>query len=740
MNSAKVTELELELLNGDGDSWLAVARATAPDADEPRGISGPDAVEVHVDLDELLDTPDEDYGAVLTDGLFGPPDELNRLGQFFLTELQLAQRNQRAVRLRVAVGPRAERMHGVRWELLRDLAHRERYLMENSQVFFSRYLDSTDARTASLRSWGSLRALVVVAGWQEQKNLTVKGAAPGATRNVPLTPTAVDDEIARARASLPTRDVIVLGAEGNATVNRVFEALGTGVDVLYLVCHGYIQPRSWVEGFDPDRVARDPDAGDARLVLHNDQGEPVSVRARDFTMRFQGLRKLPRLAVLVSCQSAGDGVSSDRGALAALGPQLAREGVPAVVAMQANVRQATAATFVPKLFQELMQHQVVDMAFAAARQAVRAAPDWWVPVLFTRLRSGRVAYPAGFVTGGDEPWTALIDNIRQGVVTPVLGPRLTAPYVGTHRDIAREWARTFEYPLEPPFDSDLPQVTQYLAKKRGPLFPRNRLRTFVGVRLLKTFPDELKENMPERLEGLDVDVEDERITIERRLIDHPALLDELLSAVVRVRRAAAASGGHESHSVLARLRLPLYLTTQPWSLLPDALREEHELDPTVAYLPWRDDAEWEEIDTADDAELRGTAEDPLVYHLFGHVKYRNSVVLTEDDYFEFLFRGGDNKLTVPRQVRSRIVESSLLLLGFGIDEWPFRVLFRFIRSLPRSRVEGLSNLAVQVDPEESTTRNAQRLRDYLGMQLGSNFDIYWGTAEEFLAELAGRYR
>ena len=63
-------------------------------------------------------------------------------------------------------------------------------------------------------------------------------------------------------------------------------------------------------------------------------------------------------------------------------------------------------------------------------------------------------------------------------------------------------------------------------------------------------------------------------------------------------------------------------------------------------------------------------EQPLVYHLHGFDQYPESLVLTEDDYLEFLVAissdKGRNTDPVPKPVREALVESSLLLLGHSL--------------------------------------------------------------------------
>ena len=77
-----------------------------------------------------------------------------------------------------------------------------------------------------------------------------------------------------------------------------------------------------------------------------------------------------------------------------MGPRLAGVGVGAVLAMQDRLTLATAERLLPAFFAELRRDGCVDRALAAARLEVRQRPDWWVPVLYLRLRDGRLWAPA----------------------------------------------------------------------------------------------------------------------------------------------------------------------------------------------------------------------------------------------------------------------------------------------------------------------------------------------------------
>jgi len=59
--------------------------------------------------------------------------------------------------------------------------------------------------------------------------------------------------------------------------------------------------------------------------------------------------------------------------------------------------------------------------------------------------------------------------------------------------------------------------------------------------------------------------------------------------------------------------------------------------------------------------------------------------LTEDDYIQFLcaITGGGDRIGVPTLISGRLASSSLLFLGYGLEDWDFRVLYKsLIEHLP----------------------------------------------------------
>ena len=134
---------------------------------------------------------------------------------------------------------------------------------------------------------------------------------------------------------------------------------------------------------------------------------------------------------------------------------------------------------------------------------------------------------------------------------------------------------------------------------------------------------------------------------------------------------------------------------------------------------------------------------PLVYYLFGHLATPRGYVLTEDDYFDFLIRINREDRSGARFFPPALLESlsnsCLLFLGFRLQDWAFRVLFRWLMTRDGfALLQNYKHVAVQINPDEDV-HDVEQARQYLEEIFGSRgVTIYWGSAESFLRELGAR--
>ncbi len=682
----KFAELEIGLHRREVGSYALELRFSQPESDAEVRLGQGQSLQTKLDLNalqELMYDP-EAYGRRLTQDLFLDPGVQNAFSQ----ALANAQSLNLPLRVRLMIGASSPELHNLRWETLRNFQDGAP-LTTDENLLFSRYLSSLDWRPVKLRPMGALRALTVI-------------ASPSDLAEYNLAPVDVGAELARVENGLGAipMEPLATSSDGadHATLNRIIQALrGTEFDVLYLVCHGaMIKDEPW-------------------LWLEDEQGKVDRVSGEDLVLRLKELPQRPRLAMLASCQSAGKGEGD---ALSALGPRLAEAGIPAVIAMQGNISMQTVAEFMPVFFTELQRDGQIDRAMAVARGAVRDRPDYWMPALFMRLKSGRIWYVPGF--GGDkdgfEKWPALLRSIKRGQCTPILGPGLFEPMLGSMRDIAQRWSESYHYPMAPHERESLPQVAQYLAINQYAQAPYDELEEYLENYIQERYQSDLPGDLQQGR----------------------APLDQLVSVVGERFRDKRE---YDPYKILAHLPLPIYITTNPGDLMGDALREAGK-EPKVILCPWNEYIEQRESLFDCEADYFPTPEEPLVYHLFGRLDEPDSLVITEDDYFDYLIGVTSNKDLIPSAVRRVLADSALLFLGFQMDEWNFRVLFRSILSQQGGgRRDRYAHIAAQIEPEEGRILEPARARRYLEKYFakGADVSLFWGSAEDFLKELSARW-
>jgi len=177
-------------------------------------------------------------------------------------------------------------------------------------------------------------------------------------------------------------------------------------------------------------------------------------------------------------------------------------------------------------------------------------------------------------------------------------------------------------------------------------------------------------------------------------------------------------------------------------LMASALREVGR-QPVVEVLPWNEQLAEEYQDMSvfvREPGYRPSVERPLVYHLFGLFSQPESIVLTEDDHFEFLKGAASNNTLIPNFVQRAMADSALLFLGYQMEDWSFRVLFSSILDQPGNRLYQYSHIAVQIMPEVgrlvSTERALHYLERYLNKGARAEISLYLGSPEEFVHLLA----
>lgn len=292
-------------------------------------------------------------------------------------------------------------------------------------------------------------------------------------------------------------------------------------------------------------------------------------------------------------------------------------------------------------------------------------------------------------------WDLLLDRIKEGKCTPFLGAGACSGVLPLASDIAQEWAAEEGFPLDD--CSDLASVAQFLAVKYDAIRPKDKL-----IQRFKNSP------LPDF------------------------------------------SNPYEPHRLLADLPLPVYITTNYDDFMVQALRRA-EYAVGFNKVPIREVCRWNKHI---ESRLKGkpnvlkstnrskiNVQTPVVFHLHGHTELAESMVLTEDDYLDFLVNISKDEDLLPPRIQEAMVGSSLLFLGYRLSDWNFRVLFRsLVVYLERSMTR--AHISVQLVPlkEDAPEEQKRKAQEYLHRYYDDlKIRVYWGSADEFAKELRDRW-
>ena len=212
-------------------------------------------------------------------------------------------------------------------------------------------------------------------------------------------------------------------------------------------------------------------------------------------------------------------------------------------------------------------------------------------------------------------WNLLLRRIRDERCTPFLGAGSCMDVLPLASEIAKVWAEKHGYPLED--CHDLARVAQFLAvSEKDPMFPK----------------------------------------------------DEILNQIFKDAAPPDFTEADEPHAVLAELPFPLYLTTNYDDFMMQALdRVQYPKKyPNWEVCRWNKVLKNRSSIFNQEEGFSPTVENPLVFHLHGHQEVPESLVLTEDDYLEFLMKISRDQELIPPRIQRAFCGTSLLFLGYRL--------------------------------------------------------------------------
>ncbi len=395
---------------------------------------------------------------------------------------------------------------------------------------------------------------------------------------------------------------------------------------------------------------------------------------------------------------------------------IAATGFCAVITTAAKPDTGQWVAFLSHYLTTLKSTGNVDRAGDQARALISDVAERCKPAIFTRLRTGQLWFHPQFVGGDDVPWDLITRRVKRGTVVPILGPGVSEYLLRSREEIARHLADQCQYPLDRSERSNLRKVAQYVATTLEPDAVREQ---FIGA--VKSFASEY---------------------YGRTLPDGAASgpIGELLDALWI---EFCSRNPRDPYTLLAKMKAPVYLTTAFHDFLSRA----------VAGNADRSGAARDRILSLDRGILQSEADgndqeqlidrdNPLVYHLFGRIDYPKSLILTEDDHFRFLLNFKEQWHSLPGSVIDSFSDSALLFLGFDLDSWDFRAIFRALLELEgSSQLRRIPHVAVQIDPDDDRFADPERTRLYLAeyfRQISERPLVFIGSASDFMKELDNR--
>jgi SIR2-like domain len=298
--------------------------------------------------------------------------------------------------------------------------------------------------------------------------------------------------------------------------------------------------------------------------------------------------------------------------------------------------------------------------------------------------SGAVSEEEKDPEGWDTPeaWKLLLSAISRKRCTPFLGAGACAGVLPVGKKLAQSWADEFGYPFSD--STNLPRVAQYVGMIHGAQMPPYRIE------------EEFANKCP------------------------------------------VYSNPDEPHRVLAEFELPIYITTNYDSFMVDALKARGK-QPRQEICQWHTaKVNKDTRDTVVPTEIP-TSEKPVVYHLHGSLEDLNSMVITEDDYLNFLINISEQKVIPSYIERAFAPDRVFLFIGYSLEDMSFKVLFRKLGQQVTTSA-GDRHIAVQLHADEGLTPDQKRRqREFLQRLFQTQkVKVYWGDASKFLRRLRQR--
>ena len=305
-----------------------------------------------------------------------------------------------------------------------------------------------------------------------------------------------------------------------------------------------------------------------------------------------------------------------------------------------------------------------------------------------------------------------------------------SPYIDEDKTydevITKEWADYIKYPM--PDKYDIASVAQYhlveeAKEKVTSYLARAKYLNFMKEFILRVFEDE---------------EEYQDFVSELKLVAREKRFSDIVSDLELPK---SPNGAKDPLRLLASFPLPYYITTSYYDFLERALIDVNK-EPITQVCFWSGEIKEVKPEHLPNNDIVPTPHTPMVYHLYGLEDYPETLVLSEDDFMNFLIKvmGHTNNQNpiVPLGLQEKLAESQLLLLGFQLNDWDFRVLFRFLLNYRQREKQLLERgMVIQLkEPGEKEMGDVDKTLDYLRDYFNQeNFEVKRKEITTFIQEL-----
>lgn len=322
-------------------------------------------------------------------------------------------------------------------------------------------------------------------------------------------------------------------------------------------------------------------------------------------------------------------------------------------------------------------------------------------------------------------------------------------------ELAQLWARSgtikegAEEPIKYPLNDDIQiaRVAQFFALVQGnPVLAKEDYLTF------------LKEYLLDEAESLVDDEDVEEIEFIQHLREEYTYSFSDIVSELDFPRCFLETQQDDPMRILARLPIRIYITTSYHDFVEKELQAAGK-NPRSRLCFWNGKPDTLLPVHEPDSQYVASVDNPLVYHLLGMEQYPSSMVLSEDDYLEFLWelasdreslREGTTTISsrsrpnsiIPEYLRNAINDSSLLVLGYRLQDWDLKaVLHGLLKADELTTRKGVST-AIHIDLEKQQLVNDEiQAGNYLRAYFErAKFEVRFEESDQFLNNLWQQYQ